>query len=614
MKRLTLKGSGHVVYILFTMCVISLNFLDPINWPKQVALATLAPLIVRNMLLESNSESRKSFSRSLEFKFFTATIFLVLLSASFSNSNLFRTLWGSWGRNNGVITLCALIFISMSYAFHCGLKRQNLESVLLIFTLGLLPSAIYGFMQSLGVDPIQWSTSGQVFGPFGNTNFASAIWGTAALLSLYFGTLSDWDAKWRTMYIGSFFIYSYVALTTKSIQGPLMIGIGISLLLYIKVSIKRSRLGWFYIFFLLVSGVISGLGMFGIGPLSSYIYQYTLKLRSFYWIAGLKMMRSEPIFGIGFDSYGDFFRLFRPLDAALATGIDLTTNNAHNAFIQLFATIGFVGALGILLLWSYGLFKAIKTLFDSRNIAVTRITAVVFLLLWVISMISIDNISIATLNYVFLGLVLGMNKNSQSWSDENFEIAKRQSKSINRNPWATFPVFLVVLSLFLFTTTLICSSPDRKILETLKRPIVANDVNSLTIRAKMLVDLSNQKSLMESHYRYLAKSLYETKNLREVVLVADNGLAKYPSDFSLLDLKASALESLLSRSEAVDVRLKQIQLEPNHPLIWLNYALDLKDAGNLSEAKLAYKRAYNLKQLTSGASLMELENLREYFN
>ena len=63
------------------------------------------------------------------------------------------------------------------------------------------------------------------------------------------------------------------------------------------------------------------------------------------------MFLSSPLTGIGIDRYGAYFKEFRETQYSLNYGFDLTSSNAHNVPIQLFATGGiFVGGFYILIL------------------------------------------------------------------------------------------------------------------------------------------------------------------------------------------------------------------------------------------------------------------------
>ena len=99
---------------------------------------------------------------------------------------------------------------------------------------------------------------------------------------------------------------------------------------------------------LILSSVPVVNGILGRGPLD-FLYQYTFYLRTFYWKIGLKMGLENPLVGVGVDSYGDFYRGARPIEVIRLTTIDLTTHNAHNTLIQIFATLGILGLVATLL-------------------------------------------------------------------------------------------------------------------------------------------------------------------------------------------------------------------------------------------------------------------------
>ena len=60
------------------------------------------------------------------------------------------------------------------------------------------------------------------------------------------------------------------------------------------------------VFFLVL--VCSVLGMLQKGPLQNLLYKDSVSVRGFYWRAAIEMLKSEPLFGVGSDRYGSFFR------------------------------------------------------------------------------------------------------------------------------------------------------------------------------------------------------------------------------------------------------------------------------------------------------------------
>ena len=183
--------SKETVLLFAPLFFISLNFLDPVNWPKQIALVTVLPLILRSSYLSSSKADRVNFLESWLFKLICVALGLLLVTAVMSDANLVRTLWGTWGRNNGLLTTTSLVLLTGVFAFHCSLSEKNVTAILKTLLLGISISSVYGLLQSFDADPVSWSTTGQVFGPFGNTNFASLCWGLGAVDVLYIFRKSD---------------------------------------------------------------------------------------------------------------------------------------------------------------------------------------------------------------------------------------------------------------------------------------------------------------------------------------------------------------------------------------------------------------------------------------
>ena len=99
--------------------------------------------------------------------------------------------------------------------------------------------------------------------------------------------------------------------------------------------------------------------MLQFGPLQQYLYKASVSVRGYYWRAGLEMLSSHPFFGIGIDRYGSYFKQYREVDYPLNVGFQLTSSNAHNTFIQFFATGGIFLGITYLALNLFVLYRAI---------------------------------------------------------------------------------------------------------------------------------------------------------------------------------------------------------------------------------------------------------------
>jgi O-antigen ligase len=130
----------------------------------------------------------------------------------------------------------------------------------------------------------------------------------------------------------------------KNLQATYFLGVGIFLTIWLWI--KNKNFGILAIVAGLAIFVVSILGMLQLGPLERYLYKPSVSIRGYYWRAGVEMLRSHPFFGVGFDSYGLYFKEYREVKYPLTYGFDITSSNAHNTFIQLFATAGiFVGII-----------------------------------------------------------------------------------------------------------------------------------------------------------------------------------------------------------------------------------------------------------------------------
>jgi O-antigen ligase len=93
------------------------------------------------------------------------------------------------------------------------------------------------------------------------------------------------------------------------------------------------------------------LGMLQVGPLEKYLYKDSVTLRGYYWNAGINMLRENLFSGVGIDRYGANFKLYRDPSFSLRQGYELNSTNAHNVFIQYFATGGlFLGIIYLVLI------------------------------------------------------------------------------------------------------------------------------------------------------------------------------------------------------------------------------------------------------------------------
>jgi O-antigen ligase len=163
-------------------------------------------------------------------------------------------------------------------------------------------------------------------------------------------------------------------------------------------------------FILTTSAVFALLGMLQKGPLTSLLYKDSVSVRGYYWRAGIEMFKDSPLTGIGVDRYGTYFKEFREVGYPLKYGYEITSSNAHNTFIQLFATAGvFVGIFYLMLMAL--IFYSGVSLIKQINLEDKKIV-LGLLSTWIgfqaQSLISIDNIGISIWGWLLGGSILAL--------------------------------------------------------------------------------------------------------------------------------------------------------------------------------------------------------------
>jgi O-antigen ligase len=190
-------------------------------------------------------------------------------------------------------------------------------------------------------------------------------------------------------------------------------------------------LGRITIIFSTIGFIFSILGMLQIGPLQELLYKNSVSVRGYYWRAGIKMLQENLWFGVGLDNYGSFFKQYREVGYPLKYGYSLTSTNAHNVFIQHFATGGLLVGISYLLLTIFIFWRGIKSIKHFQGDE--RFVRSVFFIAWLAfqgqSLISIDNIGISIWGWVLGGVVVALSNeaNADKFNDPNYQ---KTTKSI----------------------------------------------------------------------------------------------------------------------------------------------------------------------------------------
>jgi hypothetical protein len=133
--------------------------------------------------------------------------------------------------------------------------------------------------------------------------------------------------------------------------------------------------------------------------------------------------------GVGLDSYGANYRLYRDESALVLPGANVTTDAAHNVFLDFFAGSGLPGFLMYLILNVFILLRVIKIWRDRSNHGFIGVALVAMWIAYVAqSIVSINQIGLAVWGWVLAGLLIGYSETSKNSSDSTkvIEIAFKE--------------------------------------------------------------------------------------------------------------------------------------------------------------------------------------------
>jgi O-antigen ligase len=325
-----------------------------------------------------------------------------------SSAPLVQNIYGAYGRNTAFITYVLLIFTLLSAMV---LRSKKSFSLLIWGLLGAgLVNVIYCLWVILFGDFIPWNNPyGNILGTFGNPNFIGAFLGLFAASLIAFSLTTGVNILYRLLALIVFLVAVYEIIDSNAIQGRVVVAAGLGIVgFYIvrsKISSVFAQIA--YVAAAGVAGTFALLGALQIGPLTPYIYKTSVSLRGQYWLAGWNMGSDHPLTGVGFDSYGDWFRRARDEQALILPGPNTTTNAAHNVPFDVFAFGGwplFIPYLFILLLTVIAIVKVTLRTRAYDGVFVTLTTAWVCYQLQ--SVISINQIGLAIWGWLFGGALI----------------------------------------------------------------------------------------------------------------------------------------------------------------------------------------------------------------
>lgn len=349
-----------------------------------------------------------------------------------SGANKYQQLFGIGGRNTGLITYYSLALVMISAVFaasHNALKRVSCAGIIAgFFSVG------YGLLQGVGKDPLPWNNIyNPVHGFLGNPDFQSAFVGIICTIALALACERKTSIIKRAGLAVFIVIGLYTIKDGGSIQGFLVFIIGSAVIAFIFIKVNFGKvyssgyLGLGAIGFLAIA-----LGSLNIGPLAKFLYRSSVTVRGDYWRAAWKMTMDNPIVGVGMDSYGDWYRRSRNIDATLRSGPDGVSNAAHNVYLDISSNGGFPLLIIYMAITSLVIVSLWKVIARSQEFnPYFAAVAGAWVAYQAQSIISINQIGVAIWGWALAGVIIGFEINTRVLGvepEKKVKSADRRSK------------------------------------------------------------------------------------------------------------------------------------------------------------------------------------------
>jgi O-antigen ligase len=384
--------------------------------------------------------------------------YLVIFSLTWSSISLFvnkdnldERLFGVYGRNLGFITFFSMFLLlwgSLSFL------SKWISAFFVSISLSALVVASYFTLQYFGIDFGVWEeTYGKTpSSSLGNPNYVIALIAIGLTLSLSFLILQPKKAiLLRTFSIIILISGISIMSLADSFQGNLILGVAFAQLIIFKFftkykeKVKKVSKKSIMLFAGLLSlGLIATL--FAQGALLRELTSGSAFARLDYWRASMNMILKSPIFGFGFDSFGDYYTQYRD-GAAVVRSAGLFSDSPHNFLFELATFAGLPLAISYIFI-QIQILRSTRDALKNAN-ARESFYLVTLLTYWtgfhIQSLVNPSSLALLSLQFITCGVLFSY---SYSVAQEKF-LEERSKKNLNFRKKSGINLGQMLLTLFI---------------------------------------------------------------------------------------------------------------------------------------------------------------------
>ena len=449
-----------MLFLIFPIMFISvIGFLhDPIHLPQSFLLIIYTLIF---FILSQNFNWLKN-------KIFIAPLLIpisFIISAIINNQSVVSLLIGNYQRNFGLLTTIGLILIFVL----CANPDLSIKSFI---DKGLIPvlilANIYGYFQFLNFDPIPWEKQNEGISlTLGNPNFAGALFGMLSVLPLV-KVIETKNFLLKTTYSLMFSSSIFLGIQTKSLQflilALLSVGIFMLLMFIKKFSIFSSRLKIKYLLMLALTLIVLPSIFFADKfitirdklILEGNIYQRVDMMKN-----GLGIWQDHLFFGVGIDQFQMYAGPYRFSDQIAREGNMVIPDKSHNILIDYLATGGLIAGL-LWLIMTVVIFVYLVKLIKNSNESIVYVAATIsiWFAYFVQSMLSPDQILLASIGYGSAGFIIGKNLTNKSAG-----VTTNSKKFETKNYIKILSIFLILITLLIYSRAFNANAGVKRMLQ-----------------------------------------------------------------------------------------------------------------------------------------------------
>jgi hypothetical protein len=397
----------------------------------------------------------------------------------------------------------------------------------------------------------------------GNPNFTSGFLGISAVVLLLL-TLEANNRKIQLALAVGLLADLYILYRSGSIQGFFGFLIGAAIVIIVKLWLINKKYGQISLILAAIGSTPVALAIINVGPLASRLYQSTLRNRLDYWNAAINMFKENPIFGVGIDRFGEYYRQYAVQNQIVQGQI---TDNAHSVYMQILATGGLITFIPYVLVIFYITYIGLKAMLKASGATKLRIAGIFGI--WVgtaaVNIVAIDNLGVAVWFWITGGVLIAASSSTINQETSNSlngaQTGKSQSSNSKKNQNIEFPLTTLISGVLLVAV----------LVTTL--PIMNKSIAIRELR-------SNTKNLTaDSYVAQINQQVADNQdNPQNLILLTDVALGQGEIDLSYkiasrirqLDarsfygqyLPAIAYEATSKPAEAIEFREKLVELDP----------------------------------------------------